>query len=391
MIETYFSAGSLTTANAFLVSLIIGVSFGWCLEQAGFGSSRRLSGIFYFRDMAVLKVMFSAVVTAMLGLGFAVAFGAISLDSIYIPETILGAQILGGFIFGIGFVISGWCPGTAAVGVVSGRIDALVFLLGAMLGSYVFNWFFPFIEPWYNWGDLGVSYIYTELNFGFADFSLLVTVIAVLAFWMAELIEEKFSFKMVAARNSGLWAFSVLILMGAVLVMALGRSSLSKYRVVETGIYTGEVMRQIEVGKDHIEPEDLARELLAGQKRIALVDLRTREEFDEWHIPGSVHAPMSSLAVSLERYRSFDRLVLVSNGSTHPAQAWVVLQVLGFKNAMIMSEGLRGFFDRVLKPVSLRMEALSEAEKDEINQWRTMFLGSGMAVGSASPPGLGAD
>ena len=115
MIETYFSAGSLTTANAFLVSLIIGVSFGWCLEQAGFGSSRRLAGIFYFRDMAVLKVMFSAVVTAMLGLGFAVAFGAISLDAIYIPETILGAQIIGGFIFGIGYKWlvpgygSSWC------------------------------------------------------------------------------------------------------------------------------------------------------------------------------------------------------------------------------------------------------------------------------------------
>ncbi|HAE37972.1 MAG TPA: hypothetical protein DCG57_04935 [Candidatus Riflebacteria bacterium] len=391
MIETYFSANSLATANAFLVSLIIGVAFGWCLEQAGFGSSRRLAGIFYFRDMTVLKVMFSAVITAMLGLGFAFAFGVISPESLYVPETVLGAQILGGFIFGLGFMISGWCPGTAAVGVVSGKVDAIVFLLGAMLGSYVFNWFFPFIESWYVWGDRGVSYIYSELGYGFADFALLLTVVAVFAFWVSELIEEKFSFKMVAARNSGLWAFSVLILIAAVMVMAIGRSPISKYRVVETGIYASEVLQKVEAGKEHIEPEDVAREMLAGQKRIAVVDLRTRQEFDEWHIPGSVHANMSSLVQFLERYRSFDRIVLVSNGSVHPAQAWVVLQVYGFKNVMIMSEGLRGFFDRVLKPAALRMEALTPAEIEEIAHWRVMFLGSGMAVGSASPPGPGTE
>ena len=391
MIETIFSSNSLTTANAFLVSLVIGAAFGWCLEQAGFGSSRRLAGIFYFRDMAVLKVMFSAVVTAMLGLGFAFAFGIIKPEAIYIPTTILGAQIVGGFIFGIGFVISGWCPGTAAVGAASGKLDAITFLIGALFGSYVFNLSYPWIEPWYNWGDMGVSFIYSELGFEFTDFALLVTVAAVIAFWIAELIEERFDFKLVAARNSGLWAFSVLILIGAVMIMTLGHVTIPRYRVVETGVYASEVMSQVEKGLEHIEPEDLARELLAGQKRIVIADLRSREEFDEWHIPGSVHMPMTSAVQSLERYRAYDRIVLVSNGATHPGQAWVVLQVYGFKNAYTMSDGLRGFFERVLKPVSLRLEPLTASEKIEINQWRTMFLGSGLAVGSASPPGPGTE
>lgn len=389
MIETIFSSNTLSSTNAFLVSLVIGAAFGWCLEQAGFGSSRRLAGIFYFRDMAVLKVMFSAVVTAMLGLGFAIAFGVISLDSIYVPETILGAQLLGGFIFGIGFVMSGWCPGTAVVGAASGKFDAVVFLLGGILGSYLFNIAYPVIEPWYNWGNMGVSFIYEKTGFEFGDFALLVTVIAVIAFWFSELIEEKFSFRRLAEKNSGLWAFSVFILIGAVGLMAAGRTDVPKYGVVKSSIDASTIMLYVEKGEDHIEPENLARALLAGQKRIVVADLRSREEYDEWHIPGSVHTPMRSILLSLERYRNFDNIVLVSNGSTHPAQAWIVLQTYGFNNVKVLSDGLRGFFDRVLKPASLRMEPMTEEQKNEINHWRTMFLGSGMAVGSATPPGIG--
>jgi len=389
MIETIFSSNSLTSANAFLVSLVIGAAFGWCLEQAGFGSSRRLAGIFYFRDMAVLKVMFSAVITAMLGLGFALAFGLVKPDSIYIPETILGAQILGGFIFGIGFVMGGWCPGTAVVGAVSGKFDALVFLFGALLGSYAFNYSYPLIEPFYNWGDMGISYIYKEAGFEFGDFALLVTVIAVIAFWFSELIEEKFSFRRIAERSSGLWAFSVFMLIGAVIVMALGRSGSTGYKVVETGIYASEVLKHVEMGEDHIEPEEVARLLIAGQKRIVLADLRSREEYDEWHIPGSLHVPVNGAVKILERYRDFDMIVLLSNGPVHSGQAWVVLQIFGYRNVKVMADGLRGFFDRVLKPASLRMEELSDSEQNEINHWRTMFLGSGMAVGAASPPNIG--
>jgi len=391
MIETIYSSNSLSSVNAFLISLVIGAAFGWCLEQAGFGSSRRLAGIFYFRDMAVLKVMFSAVVTAMLGLGFAFSLGVIRPEAIYIPETILGAQILGGFIFGIGFVMSGWCPGTAVVGAVSGKFDAVVFLFGAILGSYAFNYAYPLIEPFYTWGDLGISHIYQVAGFEFGDFALLVTVVAVIAFWISELIEEGFSFRRIAERSSGLWAFSVFMLIGAVMVMALGRSGTTGYKVVETGIYASEVLSHVEKGEDHIEPEQVARELIAGQKRIVLADLRTRQEFDEWHIPGSVHVPVTNAVKVLERYRDYDLVVLVSNGPVHPGQAWVVLQIFGYKNARVMADGLHGFFERVLKPVSLRMEVLSHSQVKEINHWRTMFLGSGMAVGSASPPGVGTE
>ena len=63
----------------------------------------------------------------MLGLVYAYSFGLITQEEIYLMPTVYGAQIVGGLIFGVGFVMAGWCPGTAAVGMASGKLDALVF------------------------------------------------------------------------------------------------------------------------------------------------------------------------------------------------------------------------------------------------------------------------
>ncbi len=96
MIETFLKSGTLDTPAAFLASLFIGIAFGIALEKAGFGSSRRLAGIFYFRDMTVLKVMFTAVVVAMLGICYARAFGFVTLENVYFLHTVYAAQIVGG-------------------------------------------------------------------------------------------------------------------------------------------------------------------------------------------------------------------------------------------------------------------------------------------------------
>ncbi|MBU0988654.1 MAG: YeeE/YedE family protein, partial [Proteobacteria bacterium] len=103
MISTYYGLDALGGGGAFFAALVIGFFFGLALERAGFGSSRRISGIFYFRDMAVLKVMFTALVVAMLGLAFVSASGVIDLSQqIHYIKTYYGAYVVGGLIFGIG-------------------------------------------------------------------------------------------------------------------------------------------------------------------------------------------------------------------------------------------------------------------------------------------------
>lgn len=121
-----------------LASLLLGALFGFWLERAGFGSSRKLTAIFYARDFAVLKVMFSAMAVAALVLQLLAWRGVVDPAQLYVPDTVLGAQAVGGALFGLGFVVGGFCPGTAVVGLGSGRVDALVFLIGAGAGSLLF-------------------------------------------------------------------------------------------------------------------------------------------------------------------------------------------------------------------------------------------------------------
>lgn len=379
MIETFFGADLLTSAPALFSALIIGIAFGWCLEQAGFGSSRKLTGIFYFRDMAVLKVMFSAVVTAMLGLLLLFKLGLLRPESVFMPETFFGAQIIGGLLFGFGFVIGGWCPGTAAVGAVSGKFDAIVFLFGAVVGSMAFSESYALVEPCYQMGSAGLRFIYDDLGLSYAEFALLMTVVAVAAFWFSELIETRFDFSATADKTRGLWVFSF-----ALLIAAAGISTLPTQLQGGASNQT-QILAAIESAQDHIDAVDLAKELVAGEKKIVCIDLRSAEEYEEWHIPGARRFPLESLVAGLNRYKNYDRIVLYSNGMVHPAQVWVVLQQHGFKNAFVLAEGLQGLFEQVLKPAALRVEPLTPDQAKAIEQWRSFFLTSANAVGAAAP------
>ena len=106
MINTFYGIDQLVTApsaKTFLAAMIVGLLFGFSLERSGFGSSRKLAAIFYLRDMTVLKVMFTALITAMLGLSLVVALGWLELESqVYVLPTQYGAQIVGGLVFGVG-------------------------------------------------------------------------------------------------------------------------------------------------------------------------------------------------------------------------------------------------------------------------------------------------
>jgi thiosulfate/3-mercaptopyruvate sulfurtransferase len=354
MIETFFGANLLTTFPALLSAFIIGIAFGWCLEQAGFGSSRKLTGIFYFRDMAVLKVMFSAAITAMLGLLLLIKIG---------------------LLFGIGFVIGGWCPGTATVGAVSGKFDALVFLLGAGIGSLVFSESFVVVEKYYLLGSAGLRLAYKDLGISYGEMALAVTLVGIIAFWIAEMIEARFDFSLVADRTRGLWIFSF-----AAMIIAAGVSAMpvrsSQAISLPTNFFA--------MGADSIiSPVDLAKEMLAGEKKIVCVDLRSEQEYQRWHIPGARNFPVESLIAALNRYRSYDRIVLYDDKMAQPFRVQVLLQLNSFKNTFVLDGGLKALFNQVLKPSALRAEPMSPGEKAEVEKWRSFFLTS--AFGGADP------
>jgi hypothetical protein len=151
-----YPAGAFSEGLGFLLIFFFGLLFGFFLERAGFGSARKLTDIFYFRDWAVLRVMFTAIVVAMLGLLYLAGIGWLDMEGVSVPATVLGAQVVGGLLLGIGFVVGGYCPGTSAVGAASGKLDAVIYLAGLLVGTGLFGAGFGVLEPVYNWGPMGI-------------------------------------------------------------------------------------------------------------------------------------------------------------------------------------------------------------------------------------------
>jgi len=139
----------------FFLAVVIGIFFGFFLERGGLGNPRKLTGVFYLTDFTVPKAMFSAIATAAVGLYLMADLKIIDISRVWIVPTFLWPQIVGGALFGVGFVISGYCPGTAVAGLSSGRIDALFTMIGIGAGSVIFAYFFPWLENFYNSSAMG--------------------------------------------------------------------------------------------------------------------------------------------------------------------------------------------------------------------------------------------
>ena len=371
MINTFYSLNALGSSQAFVAALLLGMSFGFVLERAGFGSSRKLAAVFYFTDMTVIKVMFTAVLVAALGLAYARFFGYLGADTIYLLPTVYGAQIVGGLIFGAGFVVGGWCPGTAAAGVASGKLDALIFLAGTALGSILFNELFGLVRPLYTAGQRGVVLVYNSLGLSEGAFLVLLVLGGAVFFGVCELIERARGHAS-GIRPSVLTGLSLVLLVFAA-ALAMSSSRQAQPQVVATPTAEQQLLQKVDEAADHIEPEELAERLVRGAQDLLVVDVRPAEEYAAFHIRGAVNVPLPELHEYLRPYRGRGMIVLYSNGMTHPAQARDSLARDGFDNVYMLTDGLDGFVQRCLKPASLRSEPLTASEAARVNQWRQYF------------------
>jgi hypothetical protein len=172
-----------------LVAIGIGVAFGAALECAGLGSARKISGQFYFTDLTVFKVMFSAIVTAMLGIFWLGRLGLIDVAFLYVPDTYLPAQIAGGLIFGAGFALAGLCPGTSCVAAATGRGDGAMVVGGLFAGVVLTGIGFPLVQRLYEAGGRGAWTLPEFLHLPAGIVVLLVVVAALAGFAAAERIE----------------------------------------------------------------------------------------------------------------------------------------------------------------------------------------------------------
>lgn len=150
-----YPQGAFGSQASLVVAVLLGLAFGFFLERAGLGSARKLAAQFYLTDLTVFKVMFTAIVTAMLGLFWLSRMGVLDRSLIQLSPTFLLPQIAGGLVFGAGFVIGGYCPGTSCVAAASGKLDGLAVFAGMMAGILLYAELYSRIRPFANLTSMG--------------------------------------------------------------------------------------------------------------------------------------------------------------------------------------------------------------------------------------------
>ena len=176
-----------------LIALLIGIGFGFALEQAGFSSSRKLAGMFYGYDTTVIKVFFTAAIVALVGSQFLSFFGLLNLNLVFVNEFYVKASIVGGVIMGAGFIMGGFCPGTGLSALSIGKIDAMVFFTGGLTGAFLFAETYPLIQNLADSSYKGPVKINEALGISPGLFTLLLIIAAAAMFWVAELAEKRFA------------------------------------------------------------------------------------------------------------------------------------------------------------------------------------------------------
>jgi uncharacterized membrane protein YedE/YeeE len=177
--------------NPLLIAALIGLAFGWTLERAGLGSAPKLAGQFYLTDLTVFKVMFSAIVTAMLGAFWLSRLGIIDLSQVYLPETFLLPQLAGGLLFGVGFVVAGLCPGTSCVAAATGRGDGAMVMLGMFAGVLVTGLAFAPLRHFYESTARGSLTLPELLRVPYGVVVCGIVAMALISFRFAERLEKR--------------------------------------------------------------------------------------------------------------------------------------------------------------------------------------------------------
>ncbi|MBE0661855.1 MAG: YeeE/YedE family protein [Bacteroidales bacterium] len=326
-------------------AFVIGLGFGYVLEQAGFSSSRKLAGVFYGYDFVVLRVFFTAATTAMTGLLLFNYIGWIDYSMLYINPMFVWSAIIGGVIMGLGFILGGFCPGTSLTAAVIGKIDAMFFIGGMFIGIFIFGQFYDTFEAIYLGNNLGGIFVYESLGMSREWFAMILILVALLAFVITQKIEDSVNDTprvLREARPSHMMPAMLMILAGFVLLI-LPSQPRSNWK--ETG--ADKILAEM-ASKQHFTcPDEIAFSIMQGDKYpVLLVDVRDPTEFERFTLPGAINIPLAEI---LQRkwetvFENPDlKIALFSFSDTHAEEAWLIARRAGYENIKVLEGGLNNF------------------------------------------------
>ena len=331
-----------------VVALVLGVAFGFVLEQAGFSSSRRLAGLFYGYDFTVLRVFFTAAITAMSGVLLLDHFGLLDTSIIYVNPTWLLPALVGGVIMGVGFILGGYCPGTSVCAAAIGKVDGMFFIGGGVLGIIVFGEFFPLYDKFFASTSMGPVKIYDSLGMSQGVFVIVLILVAVIAFAVTTKIERRVNKTNAPSANfkpiNHLAAAAFLMALGILFIFLPDRRT-SLLKKVSDPQYAATHPVSC------MEPDELAFGIVDHEPNIRIIDIRTASEYAKLPLPGSSNVQIGDFfgkdfsTYFLQRHV---KKVIVGENEAQERTACLLLRELGYENIAILQGGIDGFAATIL-------------------------------------------
>jgi rhodanese-related sulfurtransferase len=342
----------------YLLFAVIGFGFGFVLEISGFGNSKKLAAQFYFKEMTVLKVMFTAIVVAMVLIFTMVGLGVLDFNQVWVNPTYLWPGIVGGLIMGVGFVIGGFCPGTSLVAAATFKLDGVFFVLGGLVGIFLFGETVVFYEEWWNSSYFGRLTIMDWLDLPTGVVVIGIVLMALFMFWGGEQLERKFGAVDQSKAPSLRLAGAGVLLAGAVGVLLLGQPTTEEKWTKVAPVKEVELVdRAVQ-----IHPGELLTMLGDNAVRIVMLDVRPENEFNLFHLRNAQNVQLDELPALIPELHAKQALntvfVTISNDEAIATEAWKVLTAESIPNAYILEGGINiwlttfGHDDAAIQPTA---------------------------------------
>ena len=356
---------------AMLAAVFVGFGFGFVLERAGFGNSRKLASQFYGTEMVMLKVMFTAIVTAILGTTVLAGLGLVDLRALgdtIASDTFLWPMIAGGLLIGVGIILSGYCPGTSIVGMASGKLDAVLAYGGVVLGQVIWAELETHgaIARFHNSGALGHVYLYDLVKLPPQALAAAIVLVAVGAFLFGEKVERMVTGAATDAPPARRWVFAGAGAFGAIGLATLILPASGAARTVPAAT---------------IAAPDLARRALAEPWKLRILDVRPMADCAKERVPGSECTPVDTLKkLELADVSASRDLVVVSERGL----AEVPADARAYRGRVLLLEkGFEGWREWALAPAPAPAPKAPEADQQE---WRLRAGIRSALTGVGAPP-----
>ncbi len=362
----------------YVLYLLIGVGFGFALEVSGFANSRILAAQFYFKNLTVLKVMFGAIVTAMVLVFLTTSLGLLDYNLVYVNETYLWPGILGGLIMGAGFILGGFCPGTSAVAMVVGKIDGLIFVLGALFGIFAFGETVGFYENFWHSSYLGRFTIPDWLGLPYGVVVVLIVLMALFMFWGSEQLERIFGGRDLSKEPKWRYYAAGGLLGLAVLTAVIGLpSTADKWAKIEATETARLDNREVQ-----IHPSELAKTMTDDTLRTIILDVRSEADYNLFHLQEARHAPIDALPGLVAELRAEPAntvIVVASNDEAAATEAWKYLRAESVRSAYILEGGMNNWLRLFGDAQFVADSAVANATNDTLAFRFPTALGAGYA------------